>query len=152
MVARTKSFSFKAVQEFVGKILILIAKRVLTGKTVIINTANKVNTVNTVNTECMQCEKIFSGEDELRKHIDAEHVLQISEDTENILSDNVIEETIEENVMRSTEKLKRKRTSSNESKSFSDKDILEQMNNAIKIVNNKREKLEEKVQLDEEVI
>ena len=51
MVARTKSFSFKAVQEFTGRILIPIAKRVLTGKTVIINTANKVNIVNTVNTE-----------------------------------------------------------------------------------------------------
>ena len=122
MVARTKSFSFKAVQEFAGRILIPIAKRVLTGKTVIINTANKVNSVNTVNTECMQCEKIFSGEDELRKHIDADHELMISEDIGSIISDNVIEEMMKENVMRSTEKLKRKRTSSNESKSFSDKD------------------------------
>ena len=142
MVARTKSFSFKAVQEFAGRILIPIEKRVLIGKKVVLNTVNKVNTVNTVNTECMQCEKIFSGEDELRKHIDAEHVLMISEDTESIVSDNVIEEMMKENVMRSTEKLKRKRTSSNESKSSSDKDILKQMNNAIKIVNDKREKLE----------
>ena len=47
MVARTRSFNFKAVQEFAGKILIPIAKRGLTGKTVIINTANKVNRVNT---------------------------------------------------------------------------------------------------------
>ena len=101
--------------------------------------------MNTVNTECMQCEKIFSGEDEHRKHIDAEHVLMISEDNESIVSDNLIEEMMKENVMRSTEKLKIKRTSYNESKSFSDKDILEQMNNAIKIVNVKRKKLEEKV-------
>ena len=69
-----QSFSFKAAQEFAGKILVPIAKRVLEGKTVVLDTVKKSNI------ECMQCKKGFSGEDDLRKHIDAEHVLQNSEE------------------------------------------------------------------------
>ena len=68
-IARTKSLSFKAVQEFTGNVLIPIAKRILDVKPFELSNATESSI------KCKQCEKLFVLEDELRKHIGVEHIL-----------------------------------------------------------------------------
>ena len=80
MITRTKSFTFKVVQDFAGKILIPIAKEILDGKQIELNTAE-------AQVECKQCKKLFAMENELRNHIDDEHgLMSLEEETESTTS------------------------------------------------------------------
>ena len=67
IITRTKSFTFKVVQDFAGRILIPIAKMILDGK------LSEMDMATEPRVECKQCKKIFAQENDLRNHIESKN-------------------------------------------------------------------------------
>ena len=130
LLARVKGSEFEAVREFATESFIPITKAIIE-ETVSSAELDKLFLVDigaAVNT-CKQCGLGFSSQNLLREHIDDAHVEQ-------------------ENVG----KRKRSDLDSIGNKSIPEADLLTQMSDTVRILNNRIDILQEKVKLDKEVI
>ena len=130
--ATKASHSFAVVQDFSAAILIPILRNLIeeVGKGAVKEGSGDLGTEGAADTDCSQCGEQFNCQGSLREHIDDLHV--------------------------APESGKRKRFNSEGSAQkpavIPDGDLIAQMSNAIRILNDKREAQEEKANLDREVI
>ena len=132
-LARSKSNPFEVVKNFAANILIPASLAIIQGYNDGTETPASEN-------KCKHCGNEYATQDDLREHIDTEHVRIETMIDNDIKMRDAEDDFDEKSEITEQAKKKRKAPEMSEENVISDSDLLAQMNNAIKISNDKRER------------